>query len=390
MAEIKAQQQQQKSSWSSRGKWFYRLAVVVRYARIPVLVLGVYSLGYQQGIMDCTKTPKMLQEKILNTVLVGQGVTDMSHVHVVGEWEIKKFTSDRHHGVALIGQKIIKAAREHVHEKLVESMAKVRERLPDDMPESVLNEHYRKDEACDFWYEAGVRLVGEGEKPWQFVFIKTGLPNAFVTEMLPQRFFMTTGLLDLADSHDELAFVLGHEVSHLVLGHVSQANQFETMLRTVEVLLLSIDPTSGVLALFVIGGLAALRRVLSAAHSRDKEREADDLGLQIAARACFDTEAGVEMMKKMYHLSTLEVPLVSGTSTKVAHLYDSHPPSQERYESLKLQAQEHNKDKYTHCHGVVRRLFTSMFQKSKKDIDVEDAEEQMAREKAAARQKQSK
>lgn len=346
----------------------------------------VYSLGYQQGVMDCTKTPKMLQEKIMNTILVGQGVSDMNHsVQTIGEWEIKRFASSREdqqfHGVAQIGQKVIQAAAQHVQEKLLESMEKVRAKLPADMADHVVQQHYLKDQDCAFWYDAGLRLMGEGDRPWEYVFIKTNVPNAFVTEMLPQRFFMTTGLMDLADhSADEIAFVLAHEVSHLVLGHVSQANRVDTVLKTVEVLLLSIDPTSGVLALFFIGGLAALRKALSAAHSRESEREADDLGVEIAARACFDTATGAQVMKKMHHLSSLASSGGSSGSNvaKVASLYDSHPPSEERFQSLQLKAQEFNKDKHTHCHGLVRRLFASMWNKPSQHMNVDEAKAQMA------------
>ena len=173
----------------------------------------------------------------------------------------------------------------------------------------------------------------------------------------------------------EIAFVLGHEISHLVLGHVSQANRMETMLRTVEVLLLSVDPTSGVLALFFIGGLAALRNALSAAHSRDNEREADDLGVEIAARACFDTVKGAEVMKKMFHMSTLH-PAMNGVG-KVANLYDSHPPSQERYERLIVKAEEFNKYHFTHCRGVVSRFFTYLWQNPLKHVPVQEAMDQV-------------
>lgn len=180
----------------------------------------------------------------------------------------------------------------------------------------------------------------------------------------------------------ELAFVLGHEVSHLILGHVSEANRVETMLKTLEVLLLSIDPTSGVLALFFIGGLAAMRRALSAAHSRENERQADDLGVEIAARACFDTVAGAEVMKKMYHLSTLQTPSFT-TGTKVAHLYDSHPPSEERYESLKIKAAQHNREHFSHCHGIAQRFFNSIWGKPRGRIEADDAMEQLSIEKAS-------
>ena len=199
-----AAKEQSKQQSKGRSYWWYRFAAMVRYIRIPALVLGVYSLGYQQGIMDCTKTPKMLQDKILDTILVGQGVTDTSHVKVVGEREISKFSGERHNHVALVGQRIILAAREHVQAKLSESMEKVRAKLPEDMAENLLQSHYAKDKDCLYWYEAGLRLLGENEqeRPWQYIFIQTAMPNAFVTEMLPQRFFITTGLLEMADSAD--------------------------------------------------------------------------------------------------------------------------------------------------------------------------------------------
>lgn len=51
--------------------------VFVFNRRIPVLILGVYSLGYQQGIIDTTAQPMALQQKVLAGILAGQGVTDM-------------------------------------------------------------------------------------------------------------------------------------------------------------------------------------------------------------------------------------------------------------------------------------------------------------------------
>mmetsp|Transcript_6482 Transcript_6482/g.13350 ORF Transcript_6482/g.13350 Transcript_6482/m.13350 type:complete len:475 (-) Transcript_6482:42-1466(-) len=370
--------------WSRRHWWFRRLATFVRYVRIPALILGVYTLGYQQGLIDCTAQPKALQEKVMAGILAGQGVTDMSHVQVVGDWEVRKFSGDANHQVALVGQKIIQAAKDHVQIKLAKSMAKVRANLPEDMDEKLFEEYYAKDEDCVFWSEAGTRLIGEGDRPWQYVFIKTGIANAFVTEMLPQRFFVTTGLLDMASSVDELAFVLGHEVSHLLLGHVSQANRAETMLRTIEVLLLSIDPTAGVLSLFFIGGLAAIRRGVTAAFSRDNEREADDLGVEIAARACFDTVAGAEVMKKMHYLSTLETTPMGGATAvttagvTLASMYDSHPPTQERYDMIKKKAVQYNKEHHSHCHSIIRRLFNSAFGKARSHIEADEAMSQMS------------
>jgi Zn-dependent protease with chaperone function len=366
LAAKQQQQQQGKQEQSSRWyRWLHRLATLARYVRIPILVLGVYQIGYQQGIMECTKTPQMLQDKLLQSILRSSGVTDMRHVTVVGDWEPSKrrfggnSSTSEHHVVTAVGQKIIAAARDHVQAELREAIAKVRAQLPADMAEEIVEGHYKKDDACIFWYDAALRLMGESDRPWQYIFITTSLPNAFVSEILPQRFFITTGLLELAETADELGFILGHEVSHLILGHVSSANQVEMVLKTLEVLLLSIDPTAGFLSLGVIGGLAAVRSALMAANSREHEREADDLGVEIAARACFDTIKGAEVMKKMYHLSTLERPLSQqSTGSKVAHLYDSHPPSEERYATIVAKAQEVNPDRYDECATVTQRLFS--------------------------------
>ena len=40
------------SPWSSR---FRRLAKVVKYVRIPFLMVSVYALGRQQGIIECSR-----------------------------------------------------------------------------------------------------------------------------------------------------------------------------------------------------------------------------------------------------------------------------------------------------------------------------------------------
>eukprot|EP00977_Amphora_coffeiformis_P007507 scaffold1640_cov161-Amphora_coffeaeformis.AAC.30 len=172
------------------------------------------------------------------------------------------------------------------------------------------------------------------------------------------------------------------------------------MLRTIEVLLLSIDPTAGVLSLFFIGGLAAIRRGVTAAFSRDNEREADDLGverillgltlktyalyIQIAARACFDTVAGAEVMKKMHYLSTLETTPMGGATAvttagvTLASMYDSHPPTQERYDMIKKKAVQYNKEHHSHCHSIIRRLFNSAFGKARSHIEADEAMSQMS------------
>jgi Zn-dependent protease with chaperone function len=341
-----------------RTHW-QRLAILIRYTRIPILVTSVYALGYQQGVMDCTKSPEAMQEQILQSILLSVGVKDSGQVQILAERDVSVYSVSRVHQVAAVGHKIICAAREYVAEQLQNAMDEVRAKLPPDVSKDDAATPYEKDATVQFWLDARVRLEGEKvrSRPWQYVFIQSKLPNAFVTEILPQRIFITTAMLELTTNADELALILGHEVSHLIYGHVSQANQVETMLRTLEVLLLTVDPTSGVLALGVIGLLAGLRKAAAAAFSREHEQEADDLGLIIAARACFDTVKGAEVMHAMHqHSISAGTELVRDSN--LVRLYDTHPPSLERYRLLKEKSVDENYTKYLdrQCATVSSRL----------------------------------
>jgi len=158
--------------------------------------------------------------------------------------------------------------------------------------------------------------------------------------------------------------VLGHEVSHLVLGHISQTNQVETALRTLEVLLLSLDPTSGLLALGVIAGLAAMRHALSAAYSRENEYQADELGIQLAARACFDTQKGCRVMYKMHEHKVSASP---NTNSSMVRVMDTHPPTLERYRILQEQSTKENYPKYNDCQTVSSRFLAAIWDSSTDD-----------------------
>jgi hypothetical protein len=99
--------------------------------------------------------------------------------------------------------------------------------------------------------------------PWKFLLVESSIPNAFVSEMIPHHIFVTTSMIEhFITNDDEMALIMGHELSHLILGHVSRANQLEAFLRAFEVLLLTIDPTEGAMAslafLFVVSSYRSL------------------------------------------------------------------------------------------------------------------------------------
>ena len=128
--------------------------------------------------------------------------------------------------------------------------------------------------------------------------------------------------------------MLGHEISHLILGHSSYQNSLETAFRTMEILLLSLDPTDGLLSLAFMTFLASLRSAIGASYSRENEREADELGMKLTAMACYDTKEASRVFHKM-HLQNVESGLEASSSRiGLISFFETHPPSDERFRTL--------------------------------------------------------
>src|SRR5210317_823575 len=64
-----------KSAADNRRDRWRRIARIAYYIRIPALVLSVYGIGYQQGIIDFAREKETMEAKLLQTVLAGVGCT---------------------------------------------------------------------------------------------------------------------------------------------------------------------------------------------------------------------------------------------------------------------------------------------------------------------------
>lgn len=325
------------------------LARIVRYTRIPFLVLSVYGLGYQQGIIDDSRNPEETRQSLLDNVYVSVGVVDRKHVHIVqdGDTILKSSNKDAKR-IAKVGRSIVKVARRYVQRQCEQIAKEMKEKLPADVTEEQFLYVLLQDDDFKLWHKAKSQLEGN----WSYLLLETKVANAFVSEILPKRIFVTIAMLDIIHNEDELALVLGHEVSHLILGHVSQRNIAETMLRTVEVLLLSLDPTEGLLSLAIVGLLATLRGAATARFSRDHERQADELGIKLAAMACYDTQKAAAVFQRLHEKERLPT-----TTSNLLSFADSHPPTADRYRDLVMASETENAETYTdNCSTVKRRL----------------------------------
>jgi predicted Zn-dependent protease len=127
---------------------------------------------------------------------------------------------------------------------------------------------------------------------WDIIIIKTPTINALC--MPGGKIAVFTGILDtLKLTDDELAVVLGHEMAHALREHARA--------RTAKVTLTNV----GTLAIgLVIGGnVGELARqgggLLALKFNRDDERDADLVGLELAARAGYNPQAGLTLWEKM-------------------------------------------------------------------------------------------
>lgn len=368
------------SKWQQRFKLIARVAY---YFRIPFLVLSVYGIGYQQGIMDFSREPEKIKSGLLDTILTSVGCTsteDKKGVLIADEGQSMKLLSklryDLRHAQdgashdllhqrmvmmqnsSMVGEKIVKGARAYVKDKLAEAVKETTSRMSPKIlqDEDLLYQLLGLDEDVKLWTNAQKHMEG----PWQFILIPSMMPNAFVSEILPHRIFITTALFEtFIASQDELALVLGHEISHLILGHHSSRNALETASRTLEILFLSLDPTEGLLSLGIMSGLASIRSAVGALHSREHERAADELGVKLTAIACYDTGSASRVFYKMHKYNE-----ENGRELGFGGLFNSHPPSEERYLALLKESEEENPRKYvkTSCASLTTMFFDMLKQ----------------------------
>jgi len=113
-----------------------------------------------------------------------------------------------------------------------------------------------------------------------------------------------TGLMEkLNTTDDELAAVIGHEISHALREHgrerMSIAYAQQAGLVGVAVLAAVLSNDSKTTQNTMAAAAAVSTVALTLPNSREQEREADRVGLELAARAGYDPNAAVSLWKKM-------------------------------------------------------------------------------------------
>ncbi|HRQ65958.1 MAG TPA: M48 family metalloprotease, partial [Xanthomonadaceae bacterium] len=151
----------------------------------------------------------------------------------------------------------------------------------------------------------GFRLVAHSERPgdtFAFYLVRERSINAFAT---PGGLVgVHAGLFLAAESEDEVAAVLGHEVAHVTQRHV--ARRFESMQKVSIPLMLAMigtmiaaSKTSGDAVPATIATGMGLMQQQNINFTRQNEYEADRIGIQTLARAGYDPAAVATIFGRM-------------------------------------------------------------------------------------------
>jgi len=160
------------------------------------------------------------------------------------------------------------------------------------------------------------------------VFDAPGTVNAFA---LPGgKVGVYTGLLNLAATDDELAFVMGHEIAHVTSRHSAQratAMVGATVgALAAEMLTRNSEHRDLILAAYGVGAAGG-----TLAYSRSHESEADYIGLRFTSYAGYDPRASVTFWQKM---------AAQGGKGKMPELLSTHPSDERRIANLQAQIPE--------------------------------------------------
>jgi predicted Zn-dependent protease len=179
---------------------------------------------------------------------------------------------------------------------------------------------------ADYVSALGVRLAAHSPRPLEHRFFVADMPEANAFALPGGWIYVSRGLLVIATSEAELANVIGHEIGHVAARHAAQ--------RETRALGVGILSAIGTIAAGVAGGAEAARAVgslgqvagagLIASYSRDQERQADEIGQELSARAGWDPAAMASF------LSTLERESKLHGAERLPSFLDSHPVTAER------------------------------------------------------------
>ena len=138
--------------------------------------------------------------------------------------------------------------------------------------------------------------------------------NAFA---LPGGFiFTTSSILKICDFNEhEIAFILGHEIGHVVKWHIFNRTIANSSLNIISM----VSKPAGLLSSVAVRTVNSL---MQNSYSREQELEADNFGAKLMYAAGFNPSYAVTMLNRLEEIQSSE--------PKIFNYFATHPASAER------------------------------------------------------------
>jgi beta-barrel assembly-enhancing protease len=159
--------------------------------------------------------------------------------------------------------------------------------------------------------------------PYTFRVIDDPTVNAF--NIGGGHIYVHSGLLKAADSEGQVASVLAHEMGHQIHRHVAKQISREQLFQTAASLAIGQNASQWI-------QLGASLGITTGQlyFGREAERQADSEMVPITIRAGYDPREALAMFEKLKEIN-------QGDPGRVAALFSSHPPTQERIDDVTRQ-----------------------------------------------------
>jgi predicted Zn-dependent protease len=174
----------------------------------------------------------------------------------------------------------------------------------------------------------GLKLAHVSERPnlpWTYHVIRGAVVNSFAA---PGGFiFVTQGMLGFVKSDDELAFVLGHETTHVAHRHAVDLAQrdMELQLGAAIVTQVLFGGSLGAYELTQLG-----RALMDAKYSRDKEAEADHYGVIYMRKVGYNPLAALAFFQRLAASEKTQ-------PNAFQHAFEDHPDTPARIAAIQTE-----------------------------------------------------
>ena len=171
---------------------------------------------------------------------------------------------------------------------------------------------------------------------WSVAVLQSEQANAFC---LPGgKMAVYTGLIPVTQNENAMAIVMGHEIAHALLRHGSQRMAQQKLVQIGQmaagVAVGEMDMQQQQMLMAVLG--AGLQYGVVLPYSRDHETQADEVGLMLAAAACYDPHEAVPLWNRMSEIGGGKRPPEFASThpdpaNRIAHLQSLMPRAEQYF-----------------------------------------------------------